>query len=174
MTDKQPSRPWKRLVPESHYRIIEGVLYSYADKIVTVADWKSSVLHTSRKPDDGLPRGHAHISDPTAMAAERLNNPPPRIAEAMAWINIVDEALRIMHDKDLREGSHIREVCRAIYHLESVTSRYGARNKGAIVIDLSMRYNVSERTIRAEKDLAVEHVWIVAVHKGMLPPYDGE
>lgn len=166
-----PARPWKKIVPESHYRIIEGVLYSYSSKIQTVADWKESVLYSSRKPDDGMPRGHARISDPTAMAAERLDNPPPRILEAMQWIDVVDEALRIMRRKDLREDSHLWDICRAVYRLDSLPSRYGARNKEAIYRDLASKYYLSERGVRNDKDLVVEHVWIVAVHNGMLEPF---
>ena len=85
----EKGRPWKKVVPEQQYRMIEAILYQYSEMVRTVAEWRENAILGSRKRDDGMPKGHAHISDPTSIAAIRLENPPDSIASKIAWIDVV-------------------------------------------------------------------------------------
>lgn len=164
----EKGRPWKKVVPEQQYRVVEAILFQYSEMVRAVAEWRESTIMVSRKTDDGMPRRHAHISDPTSLAAIRLENPPDSIANKIAWIDVVNDGLRTLKSQDEVEGTHLYDVCRAYYGIESLG--YERRNKVAIIRDLAWKLHVDEMTVRHDKDLVVSKVWSVAVWKGMINP----
>lgn len=161
-------RPWKKVVPEQQYRLIEAILYSYSEMIRDVAEWKGSIFALSRRPDDGMPRGHAHISDPTSRAAISMASPPQKIESAMKWIDVVDASLRILKGIDQEQGTDLYQLCRDYYSIESVQCR--SRTKRRIIYDLCEKYFMSETQFRSSKDLIVAKVWGVALWKGAVTP----
>ena len=172
MPDERTGRTWKRVVPEKDYKRIEAILYGYADMIQEIKDWKESAMFGSRKPDDGMPRGHAHISDPTALATMKMMDPPPRILENMHWIEVVDTTLRKLKALDRESGTNLFDICRIYYHIESLTSRYGRRNPAAVLQEMADKFHTVYRNIAKDKDLIVTHCYTIAVWKGMLSPVD--
>lgn len=170
MAYERKGRAWKRVVPEQDYKKIEGILHAYANMVCDVKEWRETVILGSRKPDDGMPRGHAHISDPTALATMRMAEPPPRIAESIRWIEVVDTTLRKLRAIDAEQDSNLYDICRVYYHIESLTSRYGTRNNFAVMQDLADKYHTSRSSIVRDKDLIVSHAYLVAVWKGLLEP----
>lgn len=53
----EKGRPWKKVVPEQQYRVIEAILYQYSEMVRAVAEWRENAILGSRKRDDGMPRG---------------------------------------------------------------------------------------------------------------------
>ena len=81
---------------------------------------------------------------------------------------MINDGLRTLKSQDEVEGTHLYDVCRAYYGIESLG--YERRNKVAIIRDLAWKLHVDEMTVRHDKDLVVSKVWSVAVWKGMINP----
>ncbi len=172
MAYERKGRVWKRVVPEREYRQIEGILFKYADMKRDVKEWRESVILGSRHPDNGMPRGHAHISDPTALATIKMIEPPPRIASCIMWIEVIDAMLQKLQEIDLEQETFLYDICRSYYHIESLNSRYGTINNFAAVQKLADKHHTSRSSILRDKDLIVTHAYTIAVWKGILSPVD--
>lgn len=164
----QKIRPWKKAVPEKQYRLIESILYNYTEMKKEIENWKETVVNQSRKPDDGMPKGHAFVSDPTAQTVIKLDSPPPIIKDKQKWVDVVNNSLKLIQDYDNKNSTDLYEICKEYYGTE--TNYFYKRDKHSIIMRLCRKLHMDESSIRRDKDLIVSKVWALAVHKQYIDP----
>lgn len=138
-------------------------LFSYRKDSEIVKQWESGTSELAGKSDNMGIRS-TRTSDPTAQVAERRINPPPYMAENIAWVEAINDAWAdLQHEDDSKgiTGSGKAYVMEKYYGLiDRNPAKYAEK-----VSDLSAECHVSEGTIRNWTADCVETVALHAATK---------
>ena len=142
------------MISRNDYRRVEGRLYHYGDMKDQVLEFQGQRQRTAPKVDAGMPRGNSRRSDPTALVALMMSQPPARIREYQQWIQVIDRAQEAMNETE----PSLARLCQLYYRDLAdvpVTERGKrlARYLGISPSGLKLRLH---RIVRAVYDLAVE------------------
>jgi len=142
------------MISRNDYRRVESRLYHYGDMMDQLAEFQEKRQRTAPKVDTGMPRGNSSRSDPTALIALMMSQPPTRIQEYQQWIRIIDRAQEAL----LQSEPGLARLCQLYYRdLADIPvmerGKRLARYMGISPSGLKLRLR---RIVRAVYDLAVE------------------
>lgn len=79
-------------------RIVQGRMFRYAEYRREIEEFVARAMQQTAKSRDAVVQS-SFISDPTARGGIMLADPPPKIAEKIAWCEVVDDTRNELADE---------------------------------------------------------------------------
>ena len=92
------------MLSREQFRSIEGRLYHYEDMKSSIASYQDAQCQLRAAQASSLPRGQALRSDPTALGALALAEPPASIDQSIRWVAATDRALHRLSGQSTQLG----------------------------------------------------------------------
>jgi len=148
------------MLSREQFRSIEGRLYHYEDMKSSIASYQDAQCQLRAAQASSLPRGQALRSDPTALGALALAEPPASIDQSIRWVAAIDRALHRLSGQSTQLG----EIARS-YYLRSSDTPVRQR-----IGELCQGLNIDKASFNQYRRCIVHSVYLQALYEHLLTP----